>query len=283
VGHSSAALTSSRTLRSLYIGPLLKILDKMNPITDFHPSLKVPRNGIFDTRPRQSLVLLIDFKKTGEDIWPLVYSQLQPFRDQKYLTYWNGSSVVEGPITVVVTGNAPFHKVVENQSYRDMFYDAPLDLMAKVPSDISPQHRVSDEQDVSTFGEANAQGGQGHSASAPTNPVVYSPANSYYASVSFKRTILGFPTLAPWRNKLSKVQMDLIRKQIAGAHARGLKVRYWSVPEWPRGLRNYFWRILVKEGVDYLNIDDLKAATTETWLGGKRWEAKERGWWFTWT
>ena len=283
VGHSTASLTPSRTLRSLYIDPLIKVLDQTNPITNFHPSLRLPRNGVFDTNPRQALVLLIDFKNDGEEIWPYAYSQLQPLRDSNYLTYWNGTSVVEGPITVVVTGNAPFHRVVENQAYRDMFYDAPLDLMAKLPPETSPEHRVSDEQDISTFSDINAQGGQGHSASAPTNPLVYSPANSYYASVSFKRTILGFPTLAPWRNKMGNAQIDLVRKQIAGAHARGLKVRYWSVPEWPRGLRNYFWRVLVKEGVDYLNVDDLKAATTQTWVGRNGWEGKERGWWFTWT
>lgn len=113
--------------------------------------------------------------------------------------------------------------------------------------------------------------------------MVYSVANSYYASVSFSRSVLRFPTLPPWRNRLSSAQIELVRKQVAGAHARGLKVRYWSVPEWPRGLRNYFWRVLVKEGVDYLNVDDLKAATTQTWVGKNGWEGKERGWWFTWS
>jgi hypothetical protein len=164
-----------------------------------------------------------------------------------------------------------------------MFYDAPLDLMSKVPPNTSPLHRISDKQDVTTFADVGFQGGQGHSGSAPTDPMVYSPANSYYASVSFKRTILHFPTLPPWRSQLTSAQMDEIRKQIAGAHARGLKVRYWSVPEWPRGLRNYFWRVLVKEGVDFLNVDDLKAATSQTWVGKQGWSGKERGWWFTWT
>jgi hypothetical protein len=282
VGHSTASLTPARTLQSLYINPLLEILDRTNPITDFHPSLKLPRNGVFDTDATQSLILLIDFKNNGEAIWPYVSSQLQPLRDRNYLTYFNGTERVDGPITVVATGNAPFNKVVENQSYRDIFFDAPLDLMDKVPPHTSPSHRISDEQFATPSADV-ATGGQGHSGSAPTNPMVYSEANSFYASVSFKRSILGFPTLPPWRSQMSGSQIELIRKQIAGAHARGLKVRYWSVPEWPRGLRNYFWRVLVKEGIDYLNVDDLKAATTQTWVGRKGWAGKERGWWFTWT
>ena len=107
--------------------------------------------------------------------------------------------------------------------------------------------------------------GQGHSGAAPSNPAIYSPANSYYASVSFKRAV-GWP----WRGRLSKGQIESMRKQIAGAHARGLKVRYWSVPSWPRGMRNYLWRVLVKEGVDYLNVDDLKSATQDDWNWGKK-------------
>ena len=35
VGHESAALTPNRTLESLYIQPLLEILDAQNPINEF--------------------------------------------------------------------------------------------------------------------------------------------------------------------------------------------------------------------------------------------------------
>lgn len=279
VGHNTASLTPARTLRSLYINPLLEILNKTNPITSFHPSLKVPRNGIFDTDPQQTLVLLIDFKQSGNTLWPYVYSQLQPLRDLNYLTYYNGTKVIEGPITVVGTGNTPFDKVVENQSYRDIFFDAPLELMDEVPLQKSSTEDKPHGQYTSRAVSARKRG-QGFSGSAPLNPMVYSPANSYFASVSFSSSILGFPTMMPWRKGLTESQIQLIRKQIAGAHARGLKVRYWSVPDWPKGLRNYLWRVLVKEGVDYLNVDDLKAATTETWLGKNPWEAKEKGWWF---
>jgi len=277
VGHITSSLTPQRTLRSLYIDPLVKILDKQNPITEFHPQLNVPRNGVFDTNPKQSLVLLIDFKNDGDAIWPYVQAQLSPLREKHYLTYFNGTNIVEGPITVVVTGNAPFNRVVENPHYRDMFFDAPLDIMGDVlPSDAeeAQEHHLTDLSYSPDHNATTSNGGQGHSGAAPLNPYVYSRANSYYASVSFKSSILHFPL--PITSTLTKAQLQLIRKQIAGAHARGLKVRYWSVPEWPRGLRNYLWRTLVKEGVDYLNVDDLKSATTGSW----NWERGRRGWWF---
>ena len=272
VGHSTASLTPERTLRSLYINPLIKILEQQNPLTPFHPSLDNPRNGVFDTEPTQTLVLLIDFKNEGQAIWPHVSRQLEPLRQKKYLTYFNGSSVVEGPITVVVTGNAPFSAVVANPHYRDIFFDAPLDLMEKLADKASPtespmSHALPLEDKVSGVRDArsNENKGQGRSGSAPLNPAIYSPANSYYASVSFKRAIG-----RPWRGRLSRGQIDTIRKQIAGAHARGLKVRYWGVPKWPRGMRNYLWRVLVKEGVDYLNVDELRSATRGDWNWGKK-------------
>ena len=272
VGHNAAALTRERTLESLYINPLLDILDKQNPTHEFHPDLDAPRNGVFDTKPKQNLVLLIDFKGNGEEAWPYVYKQLDPLRQKKYLTYFNGTAVVEGPIIVVATGNAPFHRVVENSTYRDIFFDAPLDIMTKASPSPDPSEPAS--LDAAAMNAGN--GGQGHSGAAPRDPSAYSLHNSYYASVSLKRSVLGFPLLL--RNRLTEAQLTIIREQIAGAHARGLKVRYWSVPEWPVSMRNYLWRVLVREGVDYLNVDDLKGATRGAW--GKAGWGKERGWWF---
>ncbi|RMZ76832.1 hypothetical protein DV738_g4752, partial [Chaetothyriales sp. CBS 135597] len=275
VGHNTAVLTPARTLRKLYINPLLRILDRQNPIHSLHPDLDTPRNGVFDTNPAQNLVLLIDFKGDGEAVWPHVYRQLEPLRERGYLTHFNGTAVVEGPIVVVATGNAPFHRIVENDDYRDIFFDAPLDLMDKA-SPISASDDDDDLEKSQGLGLPSSNGGQGYSGAAPRNPNAYSPHNSYYASVSFKKAVLGFPTL--WRNRLSPSQVELIRAQIKGAHARGLKVRYWSVPGWPISMRNYLWRVLVREGTDYLNVDNLAQATKGKW--GKHVWGKETGWWF---
>ncbi|ETN44861.1 uncharacterized protein HMPREF1541_09736 [Cyphellophora europaea CBS 101466] len=300
VGHTVASLSTNRTLRSLYINPLLEILDKQNPTTEFHPSLDKPRNGVYDTAPRQTLILLIDFKTDGEALWPHVEAQLEPLRTKKYLSYFNGTDVIDGPITVVVTGNAPWNRVVANPSYRDMFFDAPLDLMANIvddeANDSSSSSTSSTIQDLSSYPDDNnnddddkanpnpvATQGQGRSGAAPLNPAIYTRANSYYASVSFKRAVLGFPIPIqyPWRSTLTDKQLSLIRAQIRGAHQQGLKVRYWSVPAWPKGLQEYLWRVLVREGADYLNVDDLKAAKEGNWA--RDWEKGVGGWrWTGW-
>lgn len=203
--------------------------------------------------------------------------------------------MVEGPITIVATGNAPFDLLLQNSTYRDVFFDAPLDLMVDEsdgsipamnvdPFDTArvdlPANPYSPYIEASTsvlpalpsaptaFALSDTNNGQVHSGGAPLDPAVYSPSNSYYASASFSKSI-GFP----WRSRLSAKQLELIRKQIRGAHAQGLKVRYWNLPAWPRGLRNHIWHILVREGVDVLNVDDLVGATRRDWRKGK-------GWWY---
>lgn len=292
VGHSLSSLTASRTLKSLYVNPLLEILEKQNPVSAFHPKVDSPPAGVFDMAPSQTLILLIDYKTSGRALHPYVLQQLEPLRQKGYLTHFNGTDVVEGPITIVATGNAPFNLLMENTTYRDVFFDAPLDQMEDKSDgsitgpyidsldsirDDLPANPYSPYIEAATLvnplpsaptsiAYSDSDQGQGHSGGAPLNPSVYSPSNSYYASVSFSRSI-GFP----WRSRLSARQLEKIRKQIRGAHAQGLKVRYWSLPAWPRGLRDHIWHILVREGVDILNVDDLVGATRRDWRKGKGW------------
>ncbi|KAI9827340.1 MAG: hypothetical protein M1819_006982 [Sarea resinae] len=322
VGHNTVSLTRDRTLRALYIDPLVEILDRQNSPTEFS-NTNTTKYGIFDTKPEQTVVLLIDFKNSGEAVWPLVKAQLEPLRSRHYLTYFNGTKVIEGPITVVGTGNAPFDLMTADPNYRDVFFDAPLDQFwegsqgwpedaGDAPGELlfegegsveeaqgqgppalpppgedghpwgvhrheytkeshvpDPNGDLDDHPDSSNLPDIKPQkrtkrdnaGGQGRTGtSGVTNANVYNRQNSYYASVSFRKSI-GFI----WRNRLSRRQMGLIRGQIRGAHRRGLKVRYWSFPGWPIGLRKHLWDVLVREGVDMLNVDDLKAVSERDW------------------
>ena len=156
VAHTISGIRENRTLKSLYLDPLKDMLNRQNQLPNFLGPLDQTRNGVFATHPKQSLILLIDFKNDPEAIWRRLQSHLTYFRDKKYLTHSNGSFIVQGPLTIVVSGKAPFNHIVESSTYGDVFYDAPLDAMA------SP------------------------------NVDNYSPANSYYASASFVRSI-GYP------------------------------------------------------------------------------------------
>jgi hypothetical protein len=55
-------------------------------------------------------------------------------------------------------------------------------------------------------------------------------------------------------------QLALLRQQIATAHGKGIKVRYWDQPAWPISTRNGIWRTLQSEGADFINADDVISA-----------------------
>lgn len=218
IGHDEASLQPKRTFESLYIQPLVDILTRQNPITDFY---NASSRGVFDAAPNQSLTLLVDVKTAGPETWTKVIEQLEPLRERGWLTHYANGTVHTRPITVVCTGNTPFDLLVQNATYRDYFFDAPL---------------------------------------AQLSGSAYDATNSYYASVS-----LGAAIGKTWMGSLSAAQVDKIRQQVGEAHARGLKARYWDLPEWPIKTRNYIWDLLVDEGVDLLNADDVRAAARREW------------------
>lgn len=231
VGHDLAALQRNRTFQSLYVSPIVKLIEKNNPSTEFYSG---DHRGIFDTDPSQTLVLLVDLKTGGADTWPWVVRQLEPLRERGWLSYFQDGKVYVRQVTVVGTGNTPFNLVVANSTYRDAFFDAPLDKL----------------------------GGSD-----------YNSTNSYYASASFWDTIGNV-----WfRGEPSEDQLAKIRGQIKEAHARGLHPRYWELPPWPIHTRNRIWRILVEEGIDFLNVDDLDAAAKGDWTKGSSFFPRQFG------
>lgn len=201
----------------------------LDPIERLLELANTTDHGIFDMDANQTLVLLVDVKTDGRKTFSYVSQQLERLRSQNYLTYWDGNEVHSRPITVVGTGNTPFEMVVENTEYRDIFFDAPLDQLTSVGDDTSAA-------------------------------IKFDTSNSYYASVSFKHAV------GPVRREiLSASQTEIIRGQIAGAKSRGLKARYWDTPAWPINFRNHIWSVLVDEGVDFLNVDDLRSAAWGDW------------------
>ena len=270
VGHNTASLTRNRTFQSLYINPLVEILENQNSETEFYNNTN---HGVFDTDPGKSLTLLVDVKTSGAETWPWVLEQLQPLRERGWLSFVENNTLHTRPITVVGTGNTPFDVLTANSTYRDAFFDAPLDEMwepRKVTEDMKdwpefddslPGERLDEdegsaEENLPTKPLGDA--GQGKSGTLPGDE--FNKLNSYYASVSFGQAVGRM-----WRGRLSPRQMKIIRGQIRGAHRRGLKARYWDLPSWPLGLRNHVWDVLVREGVDMLNVDDLRGASKQVW------------------
>ncbi|KAL9597484.1 MAG: hypothetical protein Q9219_005117 [cf. Caloplaca sp. 3 TL-2023] len=234
VGHTRKSLTAARTLKSLYIDPLLTILHNQNPPSNFSipvandtsnvgPSKNI--TGVFDTSPSTSLTLLIDLKTDPLTTFPIFLSALQPLLKAGYLTTWSPTTgLIPGPITAVATGNTNFTANIlspaNTSPVRTIFFDAPLPALSTLnPTEIDMQ---------------------------------YSTNNSYYASVSFAREIG-----STFLGRLSTEQVWKIRRQIEGAKERGLVSRYWDTPASPMGVKEEVWKVLQWEGVGRVSVDDL--------------------------
>ncbi|KAL9002997.1 MAG: hypothetical protein Q9188_004115, partial [Gyalolechia gomerana] len=198
VGHDHNSLKSERTLKSLYIDPLLTILNNQNkpsPLfspnqTSLLPSSIDPKVGIFDTSPSTSLTLLIDLKTAADTTFPIVLAALQPLLQANYLTtYSTTTGIIPGPITVVATGNTKFTANIlspaNTDPIRSIFFDAPLPAL----SDPNPS----------------------------AEDLFYSTDNSYYASVSFSKAISRDHFM-----QMTDKQIEKVRKQIQAAKAKGL-------------------------------------------------------------
>lgn len=256
VGHDIGSLTSDVTLESVYLKPLERVLRVMNADSQVGHVSTGGKQGVFSVDPDQTLVLLVDLKTSAHETYAMLDKQLQSLREAQWLTHWNGTHRVERPITIVASGNAPFELVTANDSYRDIFFDAPLTSLASDNDPAAP---------TSAFASHAA-----YSNSVHPGPDLlrykYNPSNSWYASTNFKAKggiRSSFAITASQRRNLA----DHVRM----AEARGLIPRYWGTPRWPRNLRDQIWEVLLQEGVGILNVDDLRAARKGSWgQWGKR-------------
>lgn len=127
-----------------------------------------------------------------------------------------------GPVTVVGTGNTPIKYFVSNPG------------TASSPRDV--------------FYDA-------HLNLLSTTESNITSAISPIASVDF-----AIPFGKVVNTTFNDTQLSTLRSQVATAHSRGIRARYWDQPGYPIGTRNAIWRILIDNGVDLLNVDDLAGA-----------------------
>ncbi|KAK7611021.1 hypothetical protein BKA81DRAFT_222941 [Phyllosticta paracitricarpa] len=229
VAHYRGDRTRNITLSNVYIEPLVGILEAAN--SGGSTGAQGPHAGVFAAAPLQSLVLLVDFKTAGAETWPYFNEALEPLRQRGWLAHWNGTHRIPGPVTVVGTGSLPYNLVTANETYRDVFFDAPLKSL---------KHK-SDTPRKSMFR--------------------YNPSNSHYASAKLS-TATGIDIT--WRG-LRDSGLKSMRQQIHEAKIRGLLPRYWGTPGKPRKFRKSLWQVLLKEGVGVLNVDDLAAVRKLRW------------------
>ncbi|ORX92986.1 PLC-like phosphodiesterase, partial [Clohesyomyces aquaticus] len=101
-----------------------------------------------------------------------------------------------------------------------------------------------------------------YDAPLPTLSTTFSNITSFDSPIASTDFAVQFGKVL--NQTFNSTQLDTLREQVATAHAKGIKVRYWDQPGWPIGTRNAVWRTLIDEGVDILNVDDLKGCA-EFW------------------
>lgn len=96
-----------------------------------------------------------------------------------------------------------------------------------------------------------------YDAPIPTLATTFANITSDVSPIASTDFAVQFPGVVG-NTGLNTVQTVLLKAQIAVAHAKGIKVRYWDQPGWPVGTRNAVWRSLWDNGVDLINVDDIQ-------------------------
>ncbi|KAL8293385.1 hypothetical protein RQP46_000086 [Phenoliferia psychrophenolica] len=142
VGHNYISLTRARSFMHLYVDQLVKILEDTNVRdeeydffneTDYVSPENIvesrrPWEPFFDEAP-STIQLVVDLKTRGDFTYYALFKELEPLRERGWLTRWDGTKLVQGPVTVVMTGNGFNHDVraiVPTREVVDLFMDAPL-------------------------------------------------------------------------------------------------------------------------------------------------------------
>ncbi|CAG9999943.1 unnamed protein product [Clonostachys byssicola] len=143
VTHGLDTMVPNRTLKSMYLKPLLQQLEGTGTSMSTLPTT-TPR-GLYKSRPTQTMVLLVDFKSHPEKTWSLLMRELEPLRRSMLLTSYVRNQKIIRPITVVVTGDLPAHLLNQDESAesRDVFLDAPLSNVQSGLYDAANSHWAS--------------------------------------------------------------------------------------------------------------------------------------------
>ena len=123
VAHERDEVRADRTLESLYLAPLQRI---------------VHENGGRVYRDGPTITLMIDFKSPAEVLYPPLRAELEKYAEM--LTTWHGDRVEERAITIVLTGDRPRPAEIAGEAVRYVALDGKLpDLDGDVPASLMPR------------------------------------------------------------------------------------------------------------------------------------------------
>ncbi|MFT4970661.1 MAG: hypothetical protein ACI9O4_002422 [Chitinophagales bacterium] len=107
VAHVGIALKKRKTIQELYISPLISYLSQNEWVYQ-----------------NQSLVLMIDFKTSGEKTLPLLLELIKPYQD--YFTYAQSDSIVYRPLQLVISGKGFSYEMIKELNKVYVFVDGSI-------------------------------------------------------------------------------------------------------------------------------------------------------------
>ncbi|KAL7425246.1 Altered inheritance of mitochondria protein 6 [Cryptotrichosporon argae] len=220
-GHEVQDL-STRTLESVYLDPLMQLLDgnNVNPNSTWI--------GVYKDDPTASVQLVVDVKNEPDGTFDELSRLLEPFVAKNYLTTYNttSGSWSYGPLTVIGTGDTPIARVYRANP-RVIFKDAPLVFLHK-PYTIPA------------------------SATEPAATFEWDATMAPMASSKFP--VLFNLALALPPNNLIVAELN---RYTAEARRRGIKSRWWGAAAHFGWVRRRNWAVQKAGGADWINGDDL--------------------------
>ncbi|BGP14868.1 Altered inheritance of mitochondria protein 6 [Rhodosporidiobolus nylandii] len=241
VSHNVGSLTRARTFRKLYVKQLLDVLQRANlqddeqeffSETDYYTmenerEVRRPWTSFYEGNITP-IQLLVDIKTRGNETYHAVLRELSLLRERNWLTQWNSTHIVPGPVQVLLTGNGinlDVRSQIAAQTQRDVFLDAPLLRLGETWEGV----------DGLTYGW--------NSTLSPMASSAFSSSTSWTG-----------------RFAINETEGKSLGNLIHAAQSGGFKTRLWSAPRWPTFVRDRVWRTLYEIGVDYLDVDDIEAA-----------------------
>lgn len=70
----------------------------------------------------RTFTLVLDARSPIHELYPKLVSHLDTLRQRGYLTHWNGAQVVQGAVTIVVTGEWVASSNCSDHPYLDVFW-----------------------------------------------------------------------------------------------------------------------------------------------------------------
>lgn len=72
----------------------------------------------------RTFVLVLDARSPLDELYPILVSYLDTLRQRGHLSHWDGVEVVQGAVTVVVTGESMASSDCANNPYSDIFWSS---------------------------------------------------------------------------------------------------------------------------------------------------------------